>query len=137
MRAPLIACALCVFASGCLDGDPSPLANDGGATTPSGTATGPGAGGEPPEVAPSGQCSKSSSQAVTLTFRNRSPNITMNLFWVDFSCKESRYATLAPGASHVQPTFTSHPWHLRDAGTNALYKEFIPVSGGETLVEVP
>ena len=52
------------------------------------------------------------SNPVTLTFVNRLP-WTVDVFWLDYAGKEQLYATVAPGQSHVQQTFETHPWRIR------------------------
>lgn len=139
VRLAVLAVSLALI-MGCLEGDPNPLAGSGtGPLGSSGTSgTSGSSGAQPSPVTPSNQCSKSSSQPITLTFRNRTPDITLNIFWVDYGCSERSYGTIPPGADHVQQTFVTHPWRLRDARTGALLKEFVPApSDGVTVVELP
>ena len=121
---------------GCLEGDPSPLAGDGGAGgSDGGATTTPGA---PPAVSPSGQCSKGATESIAITFRNQSPTITVDILWVDYACGEVKYGTLVPGqAPRVQLTYLTHVWHVRDARNGALYKEFTPVRGASNVVDFP
>jgi hypothetical protein len=121
---------------GCLEGDPNPLANTTSGSSGS-SATSSGNTATPTPIDPGGQCSRASQVAIDLTFRNNSADRTVNLFWVDFACRESRFATINPGESHIQHTFTLHPWRLRDAGTNALYKEFVGTSATASVIDFP
>ncbi len=49
----------------------------------------------------------------------------VDLFWVDFKCRETFVARLEPGASIPQQTFDTHPWRVRDHETHRLLKEWI------------
>ncbi|MCW5834925.1 MAG: hypothetical protein KIS78_21165 [Labilithrix sp.] len=132
--------------AGCLDGDPNPTNEPGqGSSGASGSSSSGGAGssgasGQPapaPTVEPSGACSQSSAQAVNLPFRNAFTDRSVRLFWVDYGCNEVGYDVLAPGQARVQQTFVSHPWRVRDAATNALYKEYVPTTTAPPEVVVP
>jgi hypothetical protein len=116
--------------AGCLEGDPNPLG-------PPDASSGSPASPVPPVVQPGTACSGPGTQAVTLTFENRTSNRSLELLWVDQHCTEVRYATLGPGASQVQPTFVGHPWRLRDTATGALYKEYVAVFPIAAEVTVP
>lgn len=47
--------------------------------------------------------------ATTVRFVNDSGKPLMT-FWLDYKGKRVPYQKLAPGASHDQPTFVTHPW---------------------------
>jgi hypothetical protein len=127
-----------VLLVGCLEGDPNPTSGQGssgiGSSGSSGTS---GQVAPSPTVQPSRACSQNSSQAVNLPFRNGFTDRTVRLFWVDYACNEVAYGVVGPGQTHVQQTFVSHPWRVRDASTNALYKEFIPTTTAPPEVVVP
>ena len=128
------------LAVGCLEGDPNPVGQSGASSgTPgsSGFTVGSSGSPAPPVVQPSGVCSGPGTQPVTLTFKNLTADRSIELLWVDQQCTEVRYATLGPGATHVQPTFLGHPWRLSDTATGALYKEFIPRLPVPSDVTVP
>lgn len=38
----------------------------------------------------------------------------VDLWWIDYCGREVYYASVSPGATHVQPSFTKHPWVVRD-----------------------
>jgi hypothetical protein len=131
-----------VLAAACLEGDPNPVGQSG----TSGTSGTPGSSGfpvgssgspAPPTVQPTAACSGPGTQAVTLTFKNQTADRSIDLLWVDQQCTEVRYATLGPGASHVQPTFVGHVWRMRDTATHALYKEYVPRLALPAEVTVP
>ena len=123
--------------AGCLEGDPNPTDLDQGSSG-IGSSGASGTSGQPaPTVQPSGACSQNSSQAVNLPFRNAFTDRSVRLFWVDYGCNEVGYDVLAPGQTRVQQTFVTHPWRVRDASTNALYKEFVPTTTAPPEVTVP
>lgn len=128
--------ATSLLLAGCLEGDPNPTLEPG-----SSGIGGPGASGTSdapaPEVQPSGACSQNSAQAVNLPFRNAFTDRSVRLFWVDYGCKEVGYAVLGPGQTWVQQTYVTHPWRVRDASTNALYKEVVPTTTAPPEVTVP
>lgn len=54
------------------------------------------------------------SQAETmLVFSNYSASV-VDLWWIDYCGCEVFYATIQPGTTHVQPSFVTHPWVVRD-----------------------
>ncbi len=139
-RASLVA-ALVVVA-GCLDGDPNPTtdSSDGSSgASSSGASGGGGSSGTSgqPALEPTSVCSQNSGQAVNLPFRNAFTDRSVRLFWVDYGCNEVAYDVLEPGQARVQRTFVSHPWRVRDAATNALYKEYVPTTTAPPEVVVP
>ena len=125
--------------AGCLEGDPNPTDLDQGSSG-IGSSGASGTSGQPapaPTAQPSGTCSQNSSQAVNLPFRNAFTDRSVRLFWVDYGCKEVGYHVLGPGETRVQQTFVTHPWRIRDASTNVLYKEFVPTTTAPPEVTVP
>lgn len=112
----------------CLTGDPNPLGPDASAS---------GGQSPPPTAQPGAACSQRVGAAVTLTFKNNLADRSVALFWVDFQCNEIRYRDIAPGASYQQPTYVGHPWRMRDAQTNALYKEFTAATPTPVTVTIP
>ncbi len=42
------------------------------------------------------------------------------LYWLDFQGRRRAYATVAPGQTHVQPTFSAHVWVLVGPAGNCL-----------------
>lgn len=57
--------------------------------------------------------------ATKLTFHNLTP-LTLELFLRGGPKQEWKFAELAPGATHVQPTFDTHRWVLRDRQSGKL-----------------
>lgn len=127
MRRRILAPIALVAVTGCLDGDPNPTKDQ---------ASSSGSAAAVATVQPSSACSKASNQAVNVTFHNLFTDRSVRLYWVDYTCKEIAYDVIAPGQSHVQATFATHPWRIRDAQTGALYKEYVTDSAA-TDVAVP
>ena len=123
--------------SGCLEGDPNPLAREDDADQGSSGSGTPGQPAPAPTVEPSSACSTNSSQPVNLPFRNGFTDRSVRLYWVDYGCKEVAYSLVGPGQSHVQQTFVGHPWRVRDEATNALYREAVATSTAPPEVVVP
>lgn len=48
-----------------------------------------------------------------LVFANNSSSV-IDLWWVDYCGTEVYYASINPGTTHMQPSFASHPWVVRD-----------------------
>lgn len=48
-----------------------------------------------------------------LVFANDSSSV-IDLWWVDYCGTEVYYASINPGTTHMQPSFASHPWVVRD-----------------------
>lgn len=44
---------------------------------------------------------------------NRSPSV-VDLWWIDYCGREVYYASVNPGGTHMQPSFATHPWVVRD-----------------------
>jgi hypothetical protein len=57
----------------------------------------------------------------------------VDVFWVDFKCRESFVKRLAPGDTLRQHTYDTHPWRVRDHATHRLVKEWV----GPTQPELP
>lgn len=57
-----------------------------------------------------------------ITFTNNSGK-TRQIFWIDFEGVRVQYGNIAPGATHVQPTFLGHAWLIanQDADCLGLY----------------
>ncbi|HVJ94502.1 MAG TPA: hypothetical protein VM580_32165 [Labilithrix sp.] len=116
----------------CLEGDPNPFADAG--TSGDASSGGP---SSVPTGQPSSVCSQQSAQAVNLPFRNEFSDRTVRLYWVNYQCQEVAYGAVKPKTTYVQQTYVGHPWRVRDASTNALYKEFIPTTTAPPEVTVP
>ena len=80
-------------------------------------------------------CSKQSATSIQITFVNNTQK-AVRLSWVDYMCAEMDYGEIAPGASKVQQTFTTHPWRLRDSGTLEVVKDVPPfdMAGSYTVM---
>src|SRR5262249_45022643 len=82
-------------------------------------------GGAPLPGPPSPKCSTSGSPAMSVTFDDNGAS-PIEVWWVDFQCREEFYFTILPGMARQQGTYESHPWRIRAPGTHALLKE-VPV----------
>lgn len=49
----------------------------------------------------------------------------VDVFWVDFKCRESFVARVAPGQQFGQDTYDTHPWRVRDHASHRLIKEWV------------
>ena len=75
---------------------------------------------------PASKCSIDSSIPTTLVIANQS-TVTIEIWWVDYTCVEHDYGNVDPGASSTLGTFVTHPWRIRADGTHALLRE-VPAS---------
>lgn len=48
-----------------------------------------------------------------LMFSNDSDSL-VDLWWVDYYGREVYYASIRPGTTHMQPSYVTHPWVVRD-----------------------
>lgn len=48
-----------------------------------------------------------------LVFSNDSSSV-VDLWWIDYCGREVYYASINPGTTHMQPSFATHPWVVRD-----------------------
>lgn len=137
-RSVLLALAsMSVLGAGCLDGDPNPTTQGQGSSGASGTSGTSGTPAPAQTVQPSNRCSTNSTQAVNLPFRNAFTDRAVRLWWVDQACNPVAYDVLMAGQSHVQQTYVGHVWQVRDTVTNALYKEYVPMTTAPPEVVVP
>lgn len=56
----------------------------------------------------------SESLTETLMVFSNDSNAVIDLWWVDYCGAEVYYATINPNMTHLQPSFVSHPWVVRD-----------------------
>jgi hypothetical protein len=82
-------------------------------------------------------CSTSGGAVTNITFKNNFTDRTVVTWWVDNSCVERKYATIAPGQSQTQGTFVGHPWRLRDDKGKWIKDYPGNTSAADTTVEVP
>ena len=76
---------------------------------------------EESKLASRGLASRESRRSTNVTFMNGLPDCRARLFWCDYQGKLVRYKTLAPGETHRQQTFETHPWTFTtvpDAGSD-------------------
>ncbi|KAI0557143.1 hypothetical protein FGB62_336g026 [Gracilaria domingensis] len=48
-----------------------------------------------------------------LMFSNDSDSV-VDLWWVDYYGREVYYASISPGTTHMQPSYVTHPWVIRE-----------------------
>ncbi|CAN8066319.1 unnamed protein product [Agarophyton chilense] len=48
-----------------------------------------------------------------LMFSNDSDSL-VDLWWVDYYGREIYYASIRPGTTHMQPSYVTHPWVVRE-----------------------
>jgi VHL beta domain len=77
-------------------------------------------------AAPVGVCTVNSGAAGPVTFVNNTAGPVL-VDWVAPDCTEKTYATLAPGTSYVQSTYSGHIWRIRSATTAAALTDPLPV----------
>ena len=85
-----------------------------------------------PTFTPAPPCSISSSTAANVTFTNSSSTETVNIYWVDYACNVTFFATLAPGQSLGVGTSLTHAWRFANAYTSQLIRDYV-VSAPGTL----
>ncbi len=85
-----------------------------------------------PEERPA-KCSAANGEPVLLEIVNTCSAAVVDLYWVDYQCKEIFYNQLASGATWRQGTFANHPWRVRDHATHRLLKEIATLN--ETVIE--
>jgi len=67
-----------------------------------------------------GQIKSASTDISTeITFTNNS-GAPRQVFWIDFEGVRVQYGNIAPGASHIQPTFLGHTWLIADKDADCL-----------------
>jgi hypothetical protein len=80
-------------------------------------------GGTLPGPAPTTCSGLGQPSATSILFVNNAP-CTLEAWWIDFACNEVFYADIPPnGGTLNQPTFETHVWRLRAAGTEQLLVE--------------
>ena len=72
-----------------------------------------------------GACTVNTGAAAPVTFVNNIEE-PVHLKWVGYDCRETTYATVQPGTSFTQSTYTGHLWRLRRASTNAVLTDALP-----------
>lgn len=85
-------------------------------------------------LTPAADCSVVSTAPATTTFFNSS-SLTIDVYWVDFSCNLILYATLTGGQSSIQETYIGYRWWFIDSATSHLIADYI-VSSANDFVDV-
>lgn len=84
-----------------------------------------------PEQAPA-ECSDNSSTAAQLEVVNGCA-YAIDVYWVGYDCGESHYATIGPAEGWATNSYETHPWRVRDAASNDLLLEIMPLVGDTML----
>ena len=79
-------------------------------------------------------CSVPSTTTANTTFFNSSIQ-TIEVYWIDLSCRLVLYATLAPGQSVIQATYIGYRWWFVDSATGHLMSDYV-VSSTNDIVDV-
>lgn len=77
-------------------------------------------------------CSSPSTTLVSTTFFNSSFQ-TIDIYWVDFSCRLVLYRNLSPGQSYIQQTYVGHLWQFQDSSTGQLMADYVVSSANEVV----
>jgi hypothetical protein len=77
-------------------------------------------------------CSRPSTTLVSTTFFNSSFQ-SIDIYWVDVSCRLVLYRNLSPGQSYIQQTYVGHFWQFRDSSTGQLMADYIVSSANEVV----
>lgn len=64
---------------------------------------------------------------VKVTFKNNTP-VTLDVYWVDYSGGEKKYATITPGNVLTLSTFETHPWRFKKSGNDNVIDTYVPGS---------
>lgn len=89
----------------------------------------------PPDVPPS-VCSGGGPSA-SATFINNCDTETVEVFWVDYSCVEVSYGTIAPTEQLSLGSYATHEWRFREVPSGRLLKEAGAVQPGGSVFTVP
>jgi hypothetical protein len=68
------------------------------------------------------------SDVATSIFFDNTLSFGVNVYWLDYSGNEVFYAFLDGGQGYTQGTYVTHPWLIRDAGTNDALVGFLPTA---------
>ena len=94
--------------------------------TPTSTST--------PPLSATPACITPSTTIANTTFFNGSAR-TIEIYWIDFSCRLVLYHTLGPGQSVVQGTYIGHRWQFVDTSTTRVLAYYV-VSSANQFVDV-
>jgi hypothetical protein len=113
-----------------------PAAYDSGSVSPIEDGGGPnGSSGTLPGPAPVVCSGVGAPPNATLTVTNNAP-CAIELWWVDFTCREVLYQVIPPGST-MQPTVETHAWRLRTSGTHELLRDIPPIASAAVSVTFP
>lgn len=83
------------------------------------------------------QCSEAGETQATVGFVNNFPSKTVQVYWVDYQCKEVLAGALMPGQSLYQNSYFSHVYRVRDAADSSLLATPPPLAAATVMVNVP
>lgn len=83
------------------------------------------------------QCSEAGTTTSTVGFVNAFPNKTVQVYWVDYQCREVLAGTVAPGQSLFQTSFFTHVFRVRDEADQSLIASPPPLDAASVMVTVP
>lgn len=87
-----------------------------------------------PILTTAADCSVVSTAPATTTFFNSS-SLTIDVYWVDFSCNLVLYATLTGEQSSIQETYIGYRWWFINSATGHLIADYV-VSSANDIVDV-
>lgn len=85
--------------------------------------------------ADAGACSINSNTPTSFQLLN-DRDAAVDLVWVDFSCNETGYGTIAAGGQKNQGTYETHVWRIRNDADKAFLAGFVLGSTGPFTVTV-
>ena len=77
-------------------------------------------------IAPN-KCSAKAGSSVTFAMKTRCSSSSVDVFWVDESCREVFRGIVAPGATFWQDSWEGHVFRVRDHATHRLVRELSPM----------
>jgi hypothetical protein len=80
-------------------------------------------------------CSVSWNTTTTLKIENNHDKY-IDVYWMNYQCKEQLYSTVPPGGTLIQPTFVSHPWRIRENGSGKILKQVTPTTSATKVIAV-
>ncbi|CDF35663.1 unnamed protein product [Chondrus crispus] len=71
-------------------------------------------GEAPVKLQPQWDVKSMNSKAETILMFSNDSDSVVDLWWIDYFGHEVYYATINPGTTHMQPSYATHPWVVRD-----------------------
>jgi hypothetical protein len=57
--------------------------------------------------------SQKGTKKTNIVFHNATSR-TVHLYWINYGGRRESYGSIAPGQTHSQPTYSTHPWVVTD-----------------------